>query len=85
MVFIILFSGVGFASAEGNVGVTVGQTREYTYGFSGTHRYDNGTLISLMAFNVAYIETIAIQEISGTNITVQCVRRQLDGTEEINQ
>jgi hypothetical protein len=81
---ITLFSGVDSASAEENVGVTVGQTREYTYGFSGTHRYDNGSLISSMAFNVAYIETITIQEISGTNITVQCVRRQLDGTEETN-
>jgi len=81
----MLFSGVESASAEGNVGVTVGQTREYTYAFSGTHRYDNGSLISSMPFNVGYIETITIQEISGTNITVQCVRRQLDGTEETGQ
>jgi len=82
---VMLFSGVESASAEGNVGVTVGQTREYTYAFSGTHRYDNGSLISSMPFNVGYIETITIQEISGTNITVQCVRRQLDGTEETDQ
>jgi len=79
---VMLFSGVESASAEGNVGVTVGETHEYTYAFSGTHRYDNGSLISSMPFNVGYIETITIQEISGTNITVECVRRQLDGTEE---
>jgi len=82
---VMLFAGVESASAEENVGVTVGQTAEYTYAFSGTHRYDNGSLISSMPFNVGYIETITIQEISGTNITVQCVRRQLDGTEETNQ
>lgn len=85
MLVVMLFSVVDSASAEGNVGVTVGETREYTYGFSGTHRDDNGSLILSMAFNVAYIETITIQEISGTNITVQCVRRQLDGTEETNR
>lgn len=79
---VILLSGVESASAEGNVGVTVGQTAEYTYAFSGTHRYDNGSLISSMPFSVSYIETITIKEISGTNITFQCVRRQLDGTEE---
>jgi len=82
---VMLFLGVESASAEGNVGVTVGQTREYTYAFSGTHRDVNGSLISSMPFNVGYIETLTIQEISGTNITVQCVRRQLDGTEETNQ
>ena len=80
----MLFSGVVSASTEGNVGVDVGDTREYTYAFSGTHKYDNGTLISSMAFNVAYVETITIQQISGTNITIQCVRRQLDGSEETN-
>jgi hypothetical protein len=81
---VMLFSGVVSASTEGNVGVSVGDTHEYTYAFSGTHKYDNGTLISSMPFNAAYVETITIQEISGTNITIQCVRRQLDGTEETN-
>jgi len=84
MLVVILFSGVNSASAQGNVRVTVGETREYTYAFSETHRYNNGSLISSTPFNVGYIETLTIQKISGTNITLQCVRRQLDGTEEID-
>ena len=79
---VILFSGVDSSLAEGNVGVSVGQTAEYTYAFSGTERYSNGTLNSSVPFDVGYIETITIQEISGTNVTFQCDRRKLDGTKE---
>jgi hypothetical protein len=83
LVLIITFlSCAGSVSAEGNVGVNVGQSVEYTYAFSGTERYSNGTLNSSIAFNVGYIEKITIQEISGTNVTFQTIRTQLDGTEE---
>jgi hypothetical protein len=77
-----LFLNVEFVLAEGNVGVSVGQSIEYTYAFSATERYLNGTLNSSLPFNVGYVETITIQEISGTNVTLQTVRTPLDGTEE---
>ena len=35
-----------------------------------------------MPFNVGYLETITIQEISGTNVPFQYVRDLLNGTEE---
>ena len=79
---VMLFSGVEFVSAEGNVGVVVGQTADYTYAISGTVRGSNGSLTVSMPFNVGYIETITIQEISGTNVTFQYVRDLLNGTEE---
>jgi len=79
---VMLFSGVEFASAEGNVGVIVGQTADYTYAISGTVRDSNGSLTVSMPFNVGYLETITIQEISGTNVTFQYVRDLLNGTEE---
>ena len=82
MLFITLFSCAEFALAEGTVGVSVGQSAEYTYAFSGTERYSNGTLNSSVPFDVGYIETITIQEISGTNITLEVTRTQRDGTEE---
>ena len=82
MLVVTLFSGVEFASAEGNVGVSVGQTAEYTYAISGTIRDSNGSLTTSVPFNAGYLETITIQEISGTNVTFQYVRDLLNGTEE---
>ena len=79
---VMLFSGVEFASAEGNVGVTVGQTADYTYAISGTVRDSNGSLTTSMPFNAGYLETITIQQVSGTNVTFQYVRDLLNGTEE---
>jgi len=84
VLLVLLFSCAESVSADGNVGVTIGQTAEYTYGLSGTERYSNGSLNISMPFDVGYIETITIQQISGTNITVQVTRTQLDGTEETN-
>jgi hypothetical protein len=84
MLVVILFSCAESASANGNVGVTVGQTAEYTYAFSGTERFSNGSLNMSMPFDVGYIEKITIQQISGTNVTIQVTRTQLDGTEETN-
>jgi hypothetical protein len=78
----MLFSGVEFASAEGNVGVVVGQTADYTYAISRTFRDSNGTLITSMPFNVDYLETITILQISGTNVTFEFDRDLLNGTEE---
>lgn len=78
----MLFSGVEFASAEGNVGVAVGQTADYTYAISGTVRDSNGSLTTSIPFTVDYLETITIQEISGTNVIFGFERDLLNGTEE---
>jgi hypothetical protein len=80
---VILFSGVESASSDGNVGVSVGQISEYTFGFSGTARYSDGTLNASMPFYVEQIETNTIQEVSGTNITVRCVRDMLNGSKTV--
>ena len=77
-----LFSCAESALAEGTVGVSVGQSAEYTYAFSGTERFSNGSLNMSVPFDVGYIEKITIQEISGTNVTIEVVRTQLDGTKE---
>jgi hypothetical protein len=79
---VILFSGVEFASAEGNVGVFVEQSADYTYAISGTERDSNGSLTTSTPFTVDYLETITIQEISGTNVTFEFERDLLNGTEE---
>ena len=64
---VILFSGVESASAEGEVGVSVGQTAEYTYAISMTYRSTiNGSLLASVPYQVGYIEAITIQEISGS-------------------
>lgn len=78
----MLFSAVEFASAEGNVGVAVGQTADSTYAISGTIRDSNGSLTTSMPFTVGYLETLTIQEISGTNVTFEFERDLLNGTEE---
>ena len=51
---VILFSGVESSLAQGNVGVSVGQTAEYTYAFSGTERFSNGSLNSSVPFRSAF-------------------------------
>ena len=86
VLFVILFSGVESASAEGEVGVSVGQTAEYTYAISITYRSRiNGSLLASVPYQVGYIETITVQEISGTNITVQSVKTYVnDETNETN-
>ena len=89
MIFVlvlILFSGVESASAEVQVGVSVGQTAEYTYAISMTYRSRiNGSLLASVPYQVGYIETITVQEISGTNITLQSVKTYVsDQTNETN-
>jgi hypothetical protein len=79
---VMLFSGVDFASAEGNVGVVVGQTADYTYAISRTVRDSNGNLTTSTPFTVDYLETITVQEISGTNVTFEFERDLLNGTKE---
>jgi len=83
---VILFSGVESASAEVELGVSVGQTAEYTYAVSVTYRSKiNGSLLASVPYQVGYIETITIQEISGTNITLQSVKTYVnDQTNETN-
>jgi hypothetical protein len=73
---VLLFSGVASASTE--VGVSVGQSTEYTYAMSSANRSKlDGSLLDSVPYNVGYIENITIQEISGTNITLQNVRTYL--------
>ena len=74
------------ASASTEVGVSVGQSVEYTYAVSLTYRSTlNGSLLDSVPYGVGYVETITIQEISGTNITLQSVRNYLvDQTTETN-
>jgi hypothetical protein len=79
---VMVFSGVNFASTEGNVGVVVGQTADYTYAISRTVRDSNGSLTASTPFTVDYLETITVQEISGTNVTFEFERDLLNGTEE---
>jgi hypothetical protein len=83
---VILFSGLESASAEVEVGVSVGQTAEYTYAISMTYRSRiNGSLLASVPYQVGYIETITVQEISGTNITLQSVKTYVnDQTNETN-
>jgi hypothetical protein len=78
----MVFSGVEFASAEGSVGVVVGQTVDYTYAFSRTVRDSDGSLTASTPFTVDYIETITVQEISGANVTFEFKRDLINGTEE---
>ena len=79
-----LFSGV--ASASDEIGVSVGQSAEYTYAVSGVYRSKlNGSLLDSVPYNVGFIENITIQEISGTNITIQSVKTYTaDQTNETN-
>jgi len=79
---VMVFSGVEFASAEGNVGVAVGQTSDYTYAISRTVRDSNGNLTTSTPFTVDYLETITVQAISGTNVTFKFERDLLNGTTE---
>jgi hypothetical protein len=65
----IVFAGVSSASAE--VGVSVGQLTEYTYGMSAAYRDKNGTLLDLLPYSVTNIENITVLDISGTNITIE--------------
>jgi hypothetical protein len=79
---VMVFSGAEFASAEGNVGVAVGQTADYTYAISRTVRDSNGSLTTSIPFTVDYLETITVQKISGTNVTFEFERDLLNGTTE---
>jgi hypothetical protein len=83
---LIIFGFSGAASASDEVGVNVGQSAAYTYSVSLTYRDTlNGSLLDSVPYSVVYVETITIQEISGTNIWFQSVRNYLaDQTNETN-
>ena len=85
MLLVILFAGLESASASGNVGVHSGLVTEYTYGFSGTIRDSNGTLLSSLPFYVENTEINTIQNVSGTNVTFRCIRDMLNGTNTMGQ
>lgn len=80
MITVILSSSLTSASAQTSVGVSVGQSFEITYGYSGTIRYGDGTLNSTLPYYVETIETNTITAIDGTNITFRSVRDYLNGT-----
>jgi len=82
MLVVMLFSGVEFASADVNVGVAFGQTADYTYAISRTVRDSDGNLTTSTPFTVDYLETITVQQISGTNVTFRFDRDLLNGTTE---
>jgi hypothetical protein len=82
MLVVTLFSCVESTLAEENIGVSIGQSVEYTYAFSGTERISNGSLNMSTPFDVGYIEKITIQEIVDTNVTIEVTRTPLDGTKE---
>ncbi len=86
ILLVVMFNFLGVASAEDEVGISVGQSAEYTYSVSLTYRDTfNESLLDSVPYNVVNIETISIQEISGTNITIQSVRNYLaDQTNETN-
>ena len=85
MLLIIPFIGLESASATGGDGVSSGQIIEYSYGFSGTIRDSNDTLISSIPFYVENLETNTIQEVSGTNVSFRCVRDMLNGTKNFGE
>lgn len=77
MLVVILFSSVASASTE-EVGVSVGQSAEYTYSVSLAYRSKlDGSLLTSVPYSVGYVENITIQEISGTNITLQSKKTYL--------
>lgn len=86
ILLLVMFNFSGVASAADEVGISVGQSAEYTYSVSLTSRDTfNGSLLDSVPYSVVNLETITIQEISGTNITIQSVRNYLaDQTNETN-
>jgi len=79
---ISMFSGVASCLAVANVGATVGLSYDYAYALSGTERDKNGTLVNSLPYTVSYLETITVQQVSGTNVTIDYDRELLNGTIE---
>lgn len=72
---VILFSGVESALAEVEVGVSAGQSAEYTYAVTITSRSSvNGSLLGSVPYQVTYLETLTVKEISATNVTLESVK-----------
>ena len=86
MLVVILFSGLESALAEVEVGVSTGLTVEYTYAMSATSRSSvNGTLLGVIPYQVTYLETLTVKEISGTNITLESAKTYtVDQSNETN-
>jgi hypothetical protein len=78
----MMFSCVEFVSADANVGVVVGQTTDNTYAVSMTVRDSDGNLTKSTPFTVCYLETLTVQQVSGTNVTFEFDRDLLNGTDE---
>jgi len=75
-----MFTGVTSCMAAADVGASVGQSYDSTYGLSGTERDENGTLLEFFPFEVNYLETVTVQQVSGTNVTIEYSRDLLNGT-----
>jgi len=77
-----MFTGVTSCMAAADVGATVGLSYDYTYALRGTERDENGTLVTTVPYEVNYLETITVQQVSGTNVTIEYMRDLLNGTTE---
>ena len=75
-----MFSGITSCLADANVGVTVGLSYDYVSAISGTKRDSDGNLTSSLPFSASYLETITVQQISGTNVSIEFVRDFLNGS-----
>ncbi|MDG6222499.1 MAG: hypothetical protein QCH99_04475 [Candidatus Bathyarchaeota archaeon] len=75
-----LFSGIISCLADANVGVKVGLSYDYVSAASGTKRDSSGNLTLSLPFTASYLETITVQQISGTNVTIKYDRDFMNGT-----
>ncbi len=77
---ISMFSGVTLCFADASVGVTVGLSYDYVSAASGTKRDADGILMDSLPYRASYLETITVQQISGTNVTIEFERDLMNGT-----
>ena len=85
MLFVVSLSSLGSVSAQEDVGVSVGDSVQITYGYSGTARYQDDTINSTLPYYVQSLETNTIESISGTNVTFRVVRDMLNGSQSVGR
>ena len=85
MLIVVSLSSLGSVSAQEDVGVSVGDSVQITYGYSGTARYQDDTINSTLPYYVQSLETNTIESISGTNVTFRVVRDMLNGSQSVGR
>jgi hypothetical protein len=85
ILIVVTFSSLGSVFAQEDVGVSVGDVFQITYGYSGTARYQDDTINSTLPYYVESLETNTIEAISGTNVSFRVVRDMLNGTQSISR